>query len=251
MSLVEARGVRVRRGDRVVLDDVDASVAAGEVVAVVGPNGAGKSTLVAALAGDLVPTSGRVLLAGREVAAYSSRELARRRSVLLQHPVLGSGLRVRDVVAMGRAPWDPGADDAAVLARAVRAADVAHLLDRPVAALSGGEAARVALARVLAQDAPLMLWDEPTAALDLTHQVSVLETARAAASAGVGLLVVLHDLGLAAAYADRVVLLVDGRVAACGDPGDVLRPAVLEPAYRMRLAVLDHPRTGRPVVVPA
>jgi iron complex transport system ATP-binding protein len=251
MSLVEARGLEVRRGARTVLRDVDVDVAPGEVLAVVGPNGAGKSTLVAALAGDLSPTSGCVLLQAREVSAYRPVELARERSVLLQHPVLGVGLRVRDVVAMGRAPWDPRADDDAVLARAVASADVAHLLDRPVAALSGGEAARVALARVLAQDTPLMLWDEPTAALDLTHQVSVLGTARAAAARGVGLLVVLHDLALAAAYADRVLLLVDGGVVACGQPQDVLTRPVLEAAYRMPVLVLTHPRTGRPVVVPA
>jgi iron complex transport system ATP-binding protein len=251
MSLVEARGLEVRRGRRAVLHGVDVAVEPGEVLAVVGPNGAGKSTLVAALAGDLAPTSGRVQLQGREVSAYGSVELARARSVLLQHPVLGVGLRVRDVVAMGRAPWDPRTDDGAVLARAVAGADVAHLLDRPVAALSGGEAARVALARVLAQDAPLMLWDEPTAALDLTHQVCVLETARAAAASGVGLLVVLHDLALAAAYADRVLLLVDGRVVACGEPQEVLTQPVLQAAYRMPVLVLTHPRTGRPVVVPA
>lgn len=251
MSLVEARGLRVLRGGRAVLEDVDVAVAPGEVVAVVGPNGAGKSTLVAALAGDLAPAAGRVELAGRDVSAYAPRERARLRSVLLQHPVLGTGLRVRDVVAMGRAPWDAGPDDDVALARAVDAADVGHLLDRPVAALSGGEASRVALARVLAQTAPLMLWDEPTAALDLTHQVSVLATARAAAAEGVGVLVVLHDLGLAAAYADRVVLLVDGAVRACGTPEQVLVREVLEPAYRMPLRVLEHPRTGRPVVVPA
>jgi iron complex transport system ATP-binding protein len=251
VSLVEARGLEVRRGGRTVLHDVDVSVEPGEVLAVVGPNGAGKSTLVAALAGDLAPSAGRVLLQGREVSAYRPGELARERSVLLQHPVLGAGLRVRDVVAMGRAPWDPRADDDAVLARAVASADVGHLLDRPVAALSGGEAARVALARVLAQDTPLMLWDEPTAALDLTHQVSVLETARASAASGVGLLVVLHDLALAAAYADRVLLLVDGGVVACGGPQEVLTEQVLEPAYRMPVLVLTHPRTGRPVVVPA
>ncbi len=250
MSLVRACGLRVVRGGRTVLDDVDVEVEPGEVVVVLGPNGAGKSTLVSALAGDLEPDSGQVLVHGREVAAYRPRELARLRSVLLQHPVLGTGLRVRDVVAMGRAPWDPD-DDAAVLARAVANADVGHLLDRPVGALSGGEAARVALARVLAQDAPLMLWDEPTAALDLTHQVSVLETARAAAATGVGLLVVLHDLALAAAYGDRVLLLVEGRVVASGHPQDVLTTEVVQAAYRMPVLVLTHPRTGRPVVVPA
>jgi iron complex transport system ATP-binding protein len=248
--LMRARGLSVRRRDRLVVDRVDLDLARGEVVAVVGPNGAGKSSLLAALAGDLPPATGSVELDGRDLASIPARELARMRSVLVQQPVLGHGFRVGEVIAMGREPWPATDDDDAIVLDAAERADVVHLIERPVAALSGGEAARVALARVLAQRTPVMLWDEPTAALDITHQVSVLETARASAAAGVGVLVVLHDLSLAAAYADRVVLLVEGRVRVVGAPDEVVRPDVLSEAYRTGLVVLPHPATGRPLVAP-
>jgi iron complex transport system ATP-binding protein len=248
--LVRARGLSVERRGRVVVDRVDLDLARGEVVAVVGPNGAGKSSLLAALAGDLPPSTGWVQLLGQDLTAIPAGERARRRAVLLQQPVLGHGFRVAEVLAMGREPWPAGEDDDAHVLDAARRADVVHLLDRPVAALSGGEAARVALARVLAQATPVMLWDEPTAALDIAHQVSVLETARASAALGAGVLVVLHDLSLAAAYADRVLLLVDGRVRAVGPPDEVVRPDVLSEAYGTGLVVLAHPATGRPLVAP-
>ncbi|MFJ3936000.1 heme ABC transporter ATP-binding protein [Streptomyces parvus] len=250
---VEAAGISVRLGQRQVLDSVDLTAHAGEVVALVGPNGAGKSTLLAALAADLAPASGEVRFDGRPSAAWSAPELALRRSVLPQAAVLSFPFPVEDVVRMGRAPWvgteREGEDDAAVAA-AMAATEVTRFAARPFSALSGGEKARVALARVLAQRAPLMLLDEPTAALDLRHQELVLRICRERAAAGDAVVVVLHDLGLAAAYADRVAVLHDGRIAELGPPEAVFSGELLGEVYRQPVEVFPHPRTGTPLIVP-
>ncbi|MFB6664443.1 heme ABC transporter ATP-binding protein [Streptomyces parvus] len=250
---VEAAGLSVRLGQRQVLDSVDLTAHAGEVVALVGPNGAGKSTLLAALAADLAPASGEVRIDSRPAAAWSAPELALRRSVLPQAAVLSFPFPVEDVVRMGRAPWAgterEDEDDAAVTA-AMAATEVTRFAARPFSALSGGEKARVALARVLAQRAPLMLLDEPTAALDLRHQELVLRICRERAAAGDAVVVVLHDLGLAAAYADRVAVLHDGRIAELGPPEAVFSGELLGEVYRQPVEVFPHPRTGTPLIVP-
>ncbi|MEV7640440.1 heme ABC transporter ATP-binding protein [Streptomyces rubiginosohelvolus] len=250
---VEAAGLSVRLGQRQVLDSVDLTAHAGEVVALVGPNGAGKSTLLAALAADLAPASGEVRIDGRPATAWSAPELALRRSVLPQSAVLSFPFPVEDVVRMGRAPWagtDREDEDDAAVAAAMAATEVTRFADRPFSALSGGEKARVALARVLAQRAPLMLLDEPTAALDLRHQELVLRICRERAAAGDAVVVVLHDLGLAAAYADRAAVLHDGRIAELGPPETVFSGELLGEVYRQPVEVFPHPRTGTPLIVP-
>ncbi|WP_432148297.1 heme ABC transporter ATP-binding protein [Streptomyces sp. bgisy029] len=250
---VQATGVSVRLGGRQVLDAVDLTAHAGEVVALVGPNGAGKSTLLAALAADLAPGSGEVLIGGRSTAEWTAPELALRRSVLPQSAVLSFPFPVEDVVRMGRAPWAgtelEDEDDTAVAA-AMAATEVTRFAARPFSELSGGERARVALARVLAQRAPLMLLDEPTAALDLRHQELVLRICRERAAAGDAVVVVLHDLGLAAAYADRVAVLHEGRIAVVGPPREIFDGELLGEVYRQPVEVFPHPRTGTPLVVP-
>ncbi|WP_256107360.1 heme ABC transporter ATP-binding protein [Streptomyces sp. ODS05-4] len=248
-----ASGVRVALGGRPVLDGVDVTVRAGEVLALVGPNGAGKSTLLAVLAGDVRCAAGEVRVAGRPVGAWSAPELALRRAVLPQAASLAFPFPVAEVVRMGRAPWAgaPQAErDDAEVAAALAATEAADLAGRPFSALSGGERARVALARVLAQRAPLLLLDEPTAALDLRHQELVLRLCRERAAAGDAVVVVLHDLGLAAAYADRVAVLHRGAVAADGPPAQVLRAPLLSRVYRQAVEVLPHPATGAPLVLP-
>ncbi|MCQ1578264.1 heme ABC transporter ATP-binding protein [Streptomyces parvus] len=250
---VEAAGLSVRLGQRQVLDSVDLTAHAGEVVALVGPNGAGKSTLLAALAADLAPASGEVRIDGRPAAAWSAPELALRRSVLPQAAVLSFPFPVEDVVRMGRAPWagtEREDEDDAAVAAAMAATEVTRFAARPFSGLSGGEKARVALARVLAQRAPLMLLDEPTAALDLRHQELVLRICRDRAAAGDAVVVVLHDLGLAAAYADRVAVLHDGRIAELGPPEAVFSGELLGEVYRQPVEVFPHPRTGTPLIVP-
>lgn len=218
-----------------------------------GPNGAGKSTLLGALAGDLGASAGEVLIDGRPPAAWSPGELALRRAVLPQSAALS--FPVEEVIRMGRAPWagvctDGGEDDDEVVAAAMTATEVAPFAARPYAALSGGERARVALARVLAQRAPVLLLDEPTAALDLRHQELVLRLCRERAGAGDAVVVVLHDLGLAAAYADRVAVLHAGAVAAEGAPAEVFGEELLSRVYRQPVEVFRHPETGVPLVLP-
>ncbi|MEU9704503.1 heme ABC transporter ATP-binding protein [Streptomyces sp. NPDC047981] len=251
--VAEARGLRVGLGGREILGGVDTLVRAGEVLALVGPNGAGKSTLLGALAADLGPAGGEVRICGRPANRWSAPELALRRAVLPQAAALAFPFPVAEVVRMGRAPWAGTGyeeEDEAAVAEAMAATEVAEFADRPFSALSGGERARVALARVLAQRTSLLLLDEPTAALDLRHQELVLRVCRERAAAGVAVVVVLHDLGLAAAHADRVGVLHAGRIAADGPPAEVFDEELLSRVYRQPVEVLAHPRTGVPLVVP-
>lgn len=238
-------------GGSVILDDVDLTVRAGEVVALVGPNGAGKSTLLGVLSGD-VPTAGAVTLAGRPLTYWTTTEAAMRRAVLAQQVTVSFPFTCRQVVEMGRAPWvatRAEADDDAVVARAMALTDTAHLADRVFSSLSGGEQARVSLARVLAQGSGVVLLDEPTAALDLHHQELVLRLVRERAAAGDAVVVVLHDLNLAAGYADRVAVLDRGRLAAVGSPAEVLGPELLTRVYQHPVEVLPHPRTAAPIIL--
>ena len=249
--LAEADNLHVRLGTRPVLHGVSLPVRAGEVLALVGPNGAGKSTLLSALAADLPAAEGVVGVHGRPASDWSAAELALRRAVLPQSATLSFPFAVEDVVRMGRAPHasSPAEDDLAV-AEAMAATEVSGFAERPFSALSGGERARVALARVLAQRAPLLLLDEPTAALDLRHQELVLGVCRERARAGDAVVVVLHDLGLAAAYADRVALLCAGRVAAEGPPAEVFEERLLSDVYQQPVEVFPHPRTGAVLITP-
>ncbi len=250
--LVDARDVAVWLGGVPVLDGADLRVAGGEVVALVGPNGAGKSTFLGALTGD-VERSGSVDVCGAPLESWSSLDLALRRAVLPQQQAVSFPFSVREVVEMGRAPWvhvdgDPAGEP--VVEAVLQECDVAHLATRHVPTLSGGERARAALARVLAQEAPILFLDEPTAALDLHHQELVLEVARRRADRGAAVVVVLHDLALAAAHADRIAVLSGGRVVADGPPVEVLDETLLSAVYHHPIEVIPHPRTGVPMVMP-
>ncbi|MBP2412588.1 iron complex transport system ATP-binding protein [Arthrobacter stackebrandtii] len=250
---ISATGVTVKLGGKAVLRDVDLPVKAGEVLALVGPNGAGKSTLLAALAGDLDLDGGEIILGGEPLNQWKAEELALRRAVLLQQVQLSFPFTVLDVVQMGRAPWSNTAasafDDERVSA-AMLATDVTAFSARKFSFLSGGEKARVALSRVLAQDTNILMLDEPTAALDLRHQELVLQVARARAEAGRAVVVVLHDLNLAAGYADKVAVLEQGRLAALGTPNEVLTEGLLSRVYQYKIDVMAHPMSGRTVVLP-
>ncbi|WP_249645002.1 heme ABC transporter ATP-binding protein [Nocardia sputi] len=256
-ATVRADGVSVQRRSggqsRLVLDCIDFEAVAGQIVALVGPNGAGKSTLLAALAGELALSAGTVELDGQPLSHWTTLDMARRRAVLPQTHTVGFPFTAREVVAMGRAPWvrtERREFDEKQIAAAMAATDVEHLAARSFPTLSGGERARVALARVLAQDTATLLLDEPTAALDLGHQESVLGLAAARAAEGAAVVVVLHDLGIAAAYADRVAVLDSGRLAADGPPRDVLTTELLTRVYQHPVEVLDHPVTGAQLVLP-
>ena len=229
-----------------VLDGVSLDVIPGEVLCLVGPNGAGKSTLLAVLSGERRPTRGTVSIGG-----IRHTELARLRSVLTQENSVSFPFRVSEVVAMGRAPWArtlEGRDDVRAVTEAMDATDIRHLATRRYTALSGGERARVSLARVLAQRAGTVFLDEPTASLDLRHQEDVMRIARGLAAEGRAVVVVVHDLSLASAYADRLALVASGGLEAIGSPAEVLTEERIERVYGLPVEL--HLVGGRPVVVP-
>ncbi len=249
-ALLELRGVGVQRQQRDILQAIDLQFVAGSVTALVGPNGAGKSTLLAVACGDLAADTGEVCLDGQPLAACRPAALARRRAVMPQEHAVRFAFTVEEVVAMGRLPHVPDAlEDARQVEQALDAAELQALRLREVERLSGGEAARTTFARVLAQATPLLMLDEPTAALDLRHQERTLRSVRRLADAGACVIVVLHDLNLAAGYADRIVLLERGRVAADGTPADVLTEPTLRRVYQQDVLVLQHPRRPVPLVV--
>ncbi|HWL02522.1 MAG TPA: heme ABC transporter ATP-binding protein [Microbacteriaceae bacterium] len=248
-----ASGVGYQVGAAEILRDVSLELGYGRVLALVGPNGAGKSTLLGVLAGDVVPTDGSVVLDGRAVDEWSVRDLARQRAVLLQSNAVAFSFTGRQVVEMGRAPWlgTPRADDDEnAIEAAIAETDATAFADRAFPTLSGGERARISLARVLAQDTPVLLLDEPTAALDLGHQEDVLRVARRLAARGRAVVTVLHDLSLAAAYADDLAMLDHGRLVAHGSPAEVLTADRVEEVYRTAVRILSDPDTGRPIVLP-
>lgn len=235
-----------------ILYDVALSVHAAEVLAVIGPNGAGKSTVSRILSGEAVPDTGEVSMNGRLLRDWPLRERAKVRAVLPQQSNLQFAFRVLDVVLMGRSPHSRTAfskHDLEIARAALQRANVAHLEERLFPSLSGGERQRVQMARVLAQiwesddDATrYLLLDEPTSALDLSHQHSTLSIARELANTqGTGVLVVLHDLNLAALYADRIALMQAGRVKCVGRPGEVLRADIVEEVFRIPVTVNPHP----------
>ncbi|MFT4125839.1 MAG: heme ABC transporter ATP-binding protein [Gordonia sp. (in: high G+C Gram-positive bacteria)] len=248
---IVAEGVVVRLGGRAVVDGVSLRVAPGELVALVGPNGCGKSTLLSALAGLRAPQAGTITAAGQDVANTPHRDLARVRSLVTQHNRLDAPFTVGDVVAMGRYPWlrtPQAADSPALIAEAIAHCDLGDIADRPFAQLSGGQQARVSLARALAQHTPIMLLDEPTAALDIAHQEQVLDILCRHRDAGTAVLLVVHDLTLAAAYADRVAVMKAGKLLAFGPTRDVMTAALLSETYAYPVDVFE--RDGRRVVLP-
>lgn len=251
--VLRAEGVSVALGGAPILRDVDIEVRTGRVLALVGPNGAGKSTLLGVLSGDLRPDTGTVSLDGAAPGAWNTRELALRRGVLMQRVDVSFPFTVADIVRMGRAPWagTPAEDwDDDIVADAMCEADVLRFAPRVFNSLSGGERSRAAMARVLAQEPTLLLLDEPTAALDIKHQELVLQLAVERAARGDAVVVVLHDLALAAAYADEVAVMSHGTVTAVGPPATVLTADLLSTVYEYPIEVWYHPRTGAVIVLP-
>lgn len=241
-TLLHAEHLGIERNGRRILDDVGLSLGAGEVLGLIGPNGAGKSTLLSMLAG-LRAGSGVVQLNGRPLADIARRDVATQIAYLPQSHAVQWPLKVRRVVELGRLPhlpwWRRGNDgDATVIEQALRNAEVDHLADRVVTTLSGGERTRVLLARVFATQANIILADEPVASLDPYHQLHVMELLQQHARNGGAVVVVLHDLTLAARFCDRLLLLHHGRVAASGAVTDVLRAATLAQVYGIETAML-------------
>ena len=253
--MLRAENLHIRRGRKTVLAGIDLQLHPGEVLGVLGPNGAGKSTLLGALSAELPADQGQVWLDQRPLAQWEGAERAQRLAVLPQASSLDFAFRVEEVVAMGRLPHQSGrVRDEQIVVAALQATDAVHLLGRSYLALSGGERQRVHLARVLAQLWPgqagqTLLLDEPTSALDPLHQHLTLQAVRAFADRGVAVLVILHDLNLAARYCDRLLLLQDGRPYSLDTPAYVLRAEPLKAVFGLDVLVQEHPERGHPLII--
>ena len=254
--LLEIRDLWADYGGAPVLRGVSLSVAPGEVVGLVGPNGSGKTTLVRAVSRVIPLRSGEVRLLGEDCRALSRAALARRVAVVPQNPAMPEGFTVLEMVLMGRTPHlallrSEGPSDVAAARRALTGAGIADLASRFAHQLSGGERQQVVIARALAQEAPVLLLDEPTAHLDVGHQTLVMGLVRRLCrERRLAVLATIHDLTLAALYCDRLVLLERGAVVAEGTPDSVLRPELIARTYGAAVTVLRHPANGSPVVVP-
>ena len=263
MTLIETEGLTVRRGGKHLIDGASLTINAGEVTVILGPNGAGKSTLLRCMSGTLRPDSGNVRFNGTNIRAIPASELALHRAVLGQEGQLAFGSSVIDVVRLGRIPHVGRANrhkDLMAVAEAMQIAGVEHLADRSFPTLSGGEKQRVHLARTLCQLLPwqasdaatkALFLDEPTNNLDLSHQHNVLRHARKLARAGLGVIIVLHDPNLAAAYADRVAMMQDGRVVVAEATASALQPDLLSAVYGLPMRRISHPDCVHDLLVPA
>ncbi len=257
-SLIEARHISVEIHSKKLLDDVSLEMRAGEVLVVVGANGAGKSTLRKVLCGDLIQTSGEVLMNGKSLEEWTLPERAKVRAVLPQDSSLSFPFTVLEVVLMGRAPHTKTAEsekDYEIARAALAKVDALDLEQRIYPTLSGGERQRVHLARVLAQiweqteNPRYLLLDEPTSNLDLTHQHSTLKIARQFAIEKVAVMLILHDLNLAAQYADRILMLKNGKIIALDTAEKVLTPDAIQATFGVKVSVLKHPHFDCPLIV--
>ncbi|QFU91841.1 ABC transporter ATP-binding protein [Amycolatopsis sp. YIM 10] len=253
---LRAESLRLGYGDSVVVDDLDLDVLDGTITAIIGPNGCGKSTLLRALARLLRPVSGTVLLDGKQISSVPTREVARVIGLLPQSPLAPEGLTVADLVARGRHPhqrwyrqWS--SSDEGAIERALTLTGMAELADRPVDHLSGGQRQRAWISMTLAQETDLLLLDEPITYLDLAHQIDVLDLVhRLHTERGTTVVMVLHDLNLAARYADTLVAMRDGHVLAHGSPAEVLTEPLLDKVFGLSAQVIADPVAGTPLVIP-
>ncbi|MEJ9078703.1 MULTISPECIES: ABC transporter ATP-binding protein [Gordonia] len=253
---LHAEKIRLSYGDRVIVDALDLEVPPGLITSIVGANGCGKSTLLRALARLLGPTSGQVILDGKDISSQRSRDVARVLGLLPQSPVAPEGITVADLVGRGRHPHQRAlarwtAHDYEAVADALDATGIADLADRSVDELSGGQRQRVWIAMALAQETDILLLDEPTTFLDVAHQVEVLDLLTDLREArGTTIVMVLHDLNLAARYSDRLIAMQSGRIHANGTPEDVVTSELVSDVFGLKSQILTDPVSGKPAVMP-
>ena len=253
--MIRLEQVQFRLGARLLLQPLDLQIPQGQVCGLIGHNGSGKSTLIKLLARQQSATGGRILLDGRDLGSYSNREFARRVAYLPQQPAATDQLTVRELVRFGRQPWHGllgrfGPDDQRAVERAMALTQIEPYADRLVESLSGGERQRVWLAALIAQQTRYLLLDEPTSALDVAHQVEVLALIRQLShELDLGVVLVLHDINMAARYCDRLVALREGALLRQGTPEELMTSATLADIYQLPMQVLAHPVTGEPVSV--
>lgn len=255
--MLQVNGLSVRYGERLALREISFAVQPGQILGVIGPNGAGKTTLIRALSGVLPLSAGAIYVNGVSLSALKPAERARQVAVVPQARNLPPAFTGWELALLGRTPhlnWlgQVSRSDEACVRQALERAQAADLATRRVGELSGGEQQRLLLARALAQEAPLLLLDEPTTHLDLQYQIGILEQIRQLARyENMAVVVALHDLNLVGHYADEVLLLVHGELHASGTPSAVLRPELLGPVYGLPLQALQNPSSGQPVILPA
>lgn len=253
---LDVEGVTLGYGDRLVVDGFDLAVPPGRITAIVGANACGKSTLLRAMSRLLAPREGRVVLDGKDLHRLPTKQVARTLGLLPQSPIAPEGIVVADLVSRGRNPhqgllsrWSSEDDDA--VSEALRMTDTLDLADRPVDELSGGQRQRTWIAMALAQHTDILLLDEPTTFLDVSHQVDVLDLLTDLnRQRGTTIVMVLHDLNLAARYADHLIAVNAGRLHAAGDPHDVLTADVVRDVFGMESQVIPDPVSGKPMVLP-
>ncbi len=252
-SVLSVSELSVDLGGSEIISSVSLTAETGELVGLVGPNGAGKTTLLGAIQGLITPTAGSVTVDGEPVSSLSARQRGRRIASVPQETGLSFSFPVEQAVAMGRNPHigrfgTAGEADHQAVQAALEKTNLSTFVDRPVTELSGGERQRVLLARAFAQDAPLLLLDEPTANLDINHAINTLDLVRSVVDEGKTAIAAIHDLDLAARYCDRLVLLVDGELLAVGTPESVLTPERLEIAFDVETVISSDPTTDSPRV---
>lgn len=253
---LQAQTVTLGYGERVIVEELDLAVPPGRITTIVGANACGKSTLLKSMARLLTPSSGAVLLDGKAIHRMPTKQVARILGLLPQAPIAPDGIAVSDLVSRGRYPhqgalarWSRDDDDA--VARALETTGTTHIAERPVDELSGGQRQRVWIAMALAQETDILLLDEPTTFLDISHQVDVLDLLTDLnRERGTTIVMVLHDLNLAARYADHLVAMAGGRVIAAGDPDDVLTEQTVRGVFGLDSRIIPDPLTGRPMVIP-
>jgi len=255
-SVLDIRSLSARYGEVKALNNVSLTVRKGEILGLIGPNGAGKSTLIRVLSGILKASAGEVLLNNQNITSYSPANRARVLAVVPQARQLGGAFSVEQAVLLGRTAYlgflgKPSKLDLEKTFWAMDQTSISHLADRKLAEISGGEQQRVLLARALAQDAPVLLLDEPTTHLDLRYQASLLSTLKSLVDQeNLTVLMAMHDLNQVSSIADRVALLVDGSVYSIGDPEDVLTPDNIKATYHTNVESLKHPRSGKSFILP-
>jgi len=254
--MLKIDSLTVAYGDKIVLEDISIEVRPGEILALIGPNGAGKSTLIRAASGVVPIASGQVSVDGRDLNGMPHSQLAKILAVVPQARQLGGAFSVWQAVMMGRTPYlnwlgQESESDKVAVRQALEQTCLEAFADRQIAKLSGGEQQRVLLARALSQNTPVMLLDEPTNHLDLQHQTNLLSLVRnLAKQKQLAVLMALHDLNMVSFYADKVALIVNGKLKCLGTPAEVIRTENISAAYRTPVEVVPHPVTGAPIIFP-
>jgi iron complex transport system ATP-binding protein len=254
--MLKINNLSVFYGDRQILHEIQLEVHSGEIVALLGPNGAGKSTLIRSISGVIPIRSGNIFVDQKDVTSLSTMERARHISVVPQAISMPPAFTVWETVLLGRTPYlnflgQTSAKDEAIARQALEQVDVVHLIDKRMDEISGGEQQRVLLARTLAQDTPILLMDEPTTHLDISHQIDLLKLiTKQAKEKSLTVLIALHDLNLASMFADRIAIVQNGLLCVAGTPQETLTSEIINSVYHVPVHVVSHPETGLPFVIP-